>query len=611
MNRIKIVLLILIMSGFPIGISAQISVDDSQNANQLASILTGTSSCIIPINPIVSGYTSSNKSYGVFNKKTGSNFPFESGIILSTRQSIISEDKTIIGEVWNDEDIDLKQALGINYLTHNRTYLEFEFEAKTEVLSFKYLFASDEYRKNLTYIPCNNSQLSDGVAILIKEANNPTSKYENLAVILNDKKEKISVSSFNIRPDFFMSGIKKCDKKNEEYFDSALYNSASPNPINFAGQTKVLEAKKDNLIPGKKYKIKFVIAEGPSPSEFSALFVEAGSFTSKIDLGPDLTNKNALCFGETHELNSGLTGTNHIWTKTDSGSTLTLPETGNSLLVEQKGDYKLKVIDTGCTFTGEIKIAYFDKITVTNQTYPLCESILTPNQAIFDLDSKKSAIIGTSNLKINNYLDSYGNPIDPSNYIGTNGEIIEIEVEDPNTGCVEKAELTLQTIPTSTDTITPPEPLIKDFSGNKNGITLMPLNTTDPFEFSLDGFNFQKAPLFYKRESFNDTFYILNTTSCKVAEGKYTILNHPTFFTPNEDIANDYWKINKLFDVDPDAKVIIFDRYGKYIKQFDSNTITNQGWDGKYNGAFLPADDYWFSVQFSNREAKGHFSLIR
>ena len=113
------------MSGFPIGISAQISVDDSQNANQLASILTGTSSCIIPINPIVSGYTSSNKSYGVFNKKTGSNFPFESGIILSTRQSIISEDKTIIGEVWNDEDIDLKQALGINYLTHNRTYLEF------------------------------------------------------------------------------------------------------------------------------------------------------------------------------------------------------------------------------------------------------------------------------------------------------------------------------------------------------------------------------------------------------------------------------------------------------------------------------------------------------
>lgn len=50
---------------------------------------------------------------------------------------------------------------------------------------------------------------------------------------------------------------------------------------------------------------------------------------------------------------------------------------------------------------------------------------------------------------------------------------------------------------------------------------------------------------------------------------------------------------------------------GKYIKQFDSNTITNQGWDGKYNGAFLPADDYWFIVQFSNREAKGHFSLIR
>lgn len=605
MKWTKVVLILLIMCCFPIGISAQISVLNG-DANLLAGTLTGTSSCIIPTNTVVKGYndTSINKSFGIFNKNTGSSFPFDSGVILSTRPSKITEDNTIpIGPTVKLSDSDLNKALGINYDTYNLTFLEFEFEAKTKILSFNYLLASDEYKNNLTYNPCDKPNYADGVAILIKEVDSPTSNYENLAVIENDKKEKITVSSFNIRPDFFMSGVKKCDGKNSNYFDPA-FNS---NTIHFAGQTKTLVARKTDLIPGKKYKIKFVIAEGDSPAEFSALFIEAGSFTSKIDWGLDL----ALCFGETHELNSGLTGNNHMWTKTDSGTTLTLPETGNSLLVEQKGDYKLKVIDTGCTFTGEIKIAYFDKITVTNQTYTLCESILTPNQAIFDLDSKKSAIIGTSNLKINNYLNSYGNPIDPINYIGTNGEIIEVEVKDPNTGCLEKAELTLQTIPTSTDTTTPPEPLIKDFSGNKNGITLIPLNTTDPFEFSLDGFNFQKDPLFYKRESFNDTFYILNTTSCKVAEGKYTILNHPTFFTPNEDIANDYWKINKLYDVDPDAKVIIFDRYGKYIKQFDSNTITNQGWDGKYNGAFLPADDYWFSVQFSNREAKGHFSLIR
>ncbi len=607
MNWIKNIVLALFICCIPDWVSAQIRVDYPIDANQLASALTGTSSCIIPTNAIVSGNTSSNKSFGLFTKKTGSTFPFDSGVILSTRPSKISEDISVSYAPWAIRDNDLEKALGFSYATNNRTFLEFEFEAKTKVLSFNYLFASDEYKNNLTYNPCDRPEYSDGVAILIKEADNPTSNYENLAVILNDKKEKITVSSYTIRPDFFMSGVKKCDKKNIDYFDST-FNS---NTINFAGQTKVLEARKDNLIPGKKYKIKFVIAEGPSPAEFSALFIEAGSFTSKIDLGPDLTNNKALCFGKTHELNSGLAGISHKWTKTDSGTTTLLTETSNLLTINQKGTYKAEVIDTGCTYTGEIKINYNAKIIVADQPFAICESILTPNQAIFDLGSKKSAIIGTNNLNITKYIDSSGNPVNPINYLGTNGEIIEVEVEESNTKCTEKAKITLQTIPTSIDPTIPTDPIIRDFSGNKNTVTLIPLNTTDPFEFSLDGFNFQKGPLFYKRESFDDTFYILNTTSCKVAEGKYTILNHPSFFTPNGDFANDNWKINKMFDVDPNAKVIIFDRYGKLLKQFDSNTITNLGWDGTYNGAFLPADDYWFSVQFSNREAKGHFSLIR
>ena len=53
----------------------------------------------------------------------------------------------------------------------------------------------------------------------------------------------------------------------------------------------------------------------------------------------------------------------------------------------------------------------------------------------------------------------------------------------------------------------------------------------------------------------------------------------------------------------------IFDRFGKLIIQV--NPLDN-GWDGKFNGQVLPADDYWYVIQLDdNRIFKGHFALKR
>ncbi|HSD09062.1 T9SS type B sorting domain-containing protein, partial [Flavobacterium sp.] len=57
------------------------------------------------------------------------------------------------------------------------------------------------------------------------------------------------------------------------------------------------------------------------------------------------------------------------------------------------------------------------------------------------------------------------------------------------------------------------------------------------------------------------------------------------------------------------AKIFIYDRYGKLIKQV---LATSNGWDGTYIGHQMPADDYWYTVKLEDgREAKGHFSLKR
>ena len=60
------------------------------------------------------------------------------------------------------------------------------------------------------------------------------------------------------------------------------------------------------------------------------------------------------------------------------------------------------------------------------------------------------------------------------------------------------------------------------------------------------------------------------------------------------------------------ARLYIFDRYGKLLKQLSTS---GDGWDGTYNGYILPSTDYWFKVEYLEqsqwKEFKAHFSLKR
>ncbi|MBF2707544.1 Ig-like domain-containing protein [Flavobacterium soyangense] len=85
-------------------------------------------------------------------------------------------------------------------------------------------------------------------------------------------------------------------------------------------------------------------------------------------------------------------------------------------------------------------------------------------------------------------------------------------------------------------------------------------------------------------------------------------LPYPKFFTPNNDGYNDNWTIDFAY-LAPNTEIKIFDRYGKLIKILVSNT---NKWNGTFNGAELPATDYWFVVTRANGvEYNGHFSLKR
>ncbi|MFY7670658.1 T9SS type B sorting domain-containing protein [Tenacibaculum sp. MEBiC06402] len=81
--------------------------------------------------------------------------------------------------------------------------------------------------------------------------------------------------------------------------------------------------------------------------------------------------------------------------------------------------------------------------------------------------------------------------------------------------------------------------------------------------------------------------------------------NFPTFFTPNQDGINDFWKIKS--DI-PIQSIQIFNRFGLLIATIPKNL----GWDGLSNGKKMPSNTYWYKVIFEDNTSKmGSFSLLR
>jgi gliding motility-associated-like protein len=146
-----------------------------------------------------------------------------------------------------------------------------------------------------------------------------------------------------------------------------------------------------------------------------------------------------------------------------------------------------------------------------------------------------------------------------------------------------------------------------DWTDNENSITVVTTHE-GAFEYSLDGINFQESPFFDHLRPGLYTVYVRDVGGCRTRTEEVWLLNYPKFFTPNGDGYNETWHVRNS-ENEPDFKVFIYDRYGKLIINILSN---GPGWDGKYNGKLLFADDYWFVAHRQDgRILRGHFTLKR
>ncbi|MGC4041765.1 MAG: choice-of-anchor L domain-containing protein [Flavobacterium sp.] len=166
-------------------------------------------------------------------------------------------------------------------------------------------------------------------------------------------------------------------------------------------------------------------------------------------------------------------------------------------------------------------------------------------------------------------------------------------------------------------TVTPSEPAVvayevsDDFADNQS-ITVTATGQGNNFEYQLDNGLFQDSNVFENVASGMHTITVRDKYGCGSTTIQALVVNYPKYFTPNGDGYNDSWNIRDLSG-QSNAQIVIYDRFGKVMT---SIRPSNSGWDGTYNGRQMPADDYWFSVTYTDehqnpQEFRAHFAMKR
>ncbi|MFY7664985.1 choice-of-anchor L domain-containing protein, partial [Flavobacterium sp.] len=387
---------------------------------------------------------------GYFNKGL-SEFPFQDGIILTTGNAASAPGPNDVilsdgGFGWpGDDDLEaiILEATGLAMNSQNATKLEFDFVPLQDQISFRFIFASEEYGT----FQCI---FSDAFAFLL--TNTLTNETENLAIIPNTT---TPVSVVTIRDELYNQG---CDSVNPEFFQS-FYGDLGVNPIgapiNFNGVTVPMTAVA-NVTPGVTYHIKLVIADRGDSAFDSAVFLEGGSFDiGNVELGSDFLESagNAICPGDFVTIDSELDPTIYTFEWTRNGEIIA-NQNGPSIVVTQPGTYQISAsyTNTTCVATDQIIVEFFqDAVAGTPLNLVDCDST---GSSTFDLTQNADAILapfaaGSHALTyFTTFEDADQNIVanqitNPEAFLGNDQQTIYVRVSKTGTSCYQVVEFDL------------------------------------------------------------------------------------------------------------------------------------------------------------------------
>jgi len=380
-----------------------------------------------------SSFPNANRSWGYF-ERGNSNFPFESGIVLTSGKAKDAEgpssgNVSYGGYVWAGDDDTDELA---NQNTNNVTVFEFDFVPYSNEISFNYIFASEEYPNFVC------QEYNDVFGFIISGpgiVNDPGLSGKNIALLPNG--EAVTINNVN----------------DQACGDDEYYVPGNFPYIEYGGRTAVLTAYSE-VIPLETYHIRLLVADSFDTQYDSAVFLEAGSFNLGSTLmdegGVELEDVQVVCDDTQYTLVVDTVGENLIinWYFEDE---LIPGENGESITITESGNYKVTVsLQDGCEQEDTVNVLFRTTPEVNAHVEPtVCAPTGTEN---FNLEDFNAFLSTTTDVTYTYYYTEAGAELadeddlipNPQNFPVTGQVTVYVRVES-GLGCYTTTTLTLQT----------------------------------------------------------------------------------------------------------------------------------------------------------------------
>ena len=338
---------------------------------------------------------------GFFNG-VNSNLAIDSGVVLSSGNILELIGPNSSGSTSTpfsgagDPTLDL--VVGPIDYTNDAAVLEFDFVPTSDVISFKYVFGSEEYLEFVT-------SFNDAFGFFLSGPNPAGGNYidQNLAIVPGTTNTPVSI--FNV------NNISNSTYYVDNGTGATAPQNSDPTVIQFDGFTTPLTATAA-VNCGDTYHIKIVVADVNDFAYDSGVFLEAGSFYSPPlsiidDLGIDSTVMNIPCNSIVTLTASGGLGATYQW----FDSTSLVISTSSSITVGE-GMYVVSADISGCAVLSDTLIVIegdFPTVDLGVDTVIACNSsyMLIPNisggTAPYDYSWSNGSTLSSQNLGQGNY----------------------------------------------------------------------------------------------------------------------------------------------------------------------------------------------------------------
>jgi gliding motility-associated-like protein len=274
------------------------------------------------------------------------------------------------------------------------------------------------------------------------------------------------------------------------------------------------------------------------------------------------------------------------------------------------GTYTVELIvesDAGC-FDTTSKVVTVYELPVADFTYTSsCDNELV----VIDFVDSSSITNGT----INYWFYDFGgqgqqSTPDPSQLFTGEGNFIITHIVETTDGC---SDTILQTI-----TI-PPAPNAAFFYNTPNGVNVgaefLFIDTSlyaNSWYWDLGNGETSDeqnpSTIYFENTTYEVTLYatgplgcVDSTTQTITIDNLTTVIEQliPNAFSPNGDGKNDVWKLEFIDLVNPEAEIVIMNKWGQTI--FESIGYSDP-WDGTLGGELVPEGNYYYIIKLSDEE---------